>query len=325
LYKKFVVDLTPARNGRGEDAPMTTATDRTQTQQDFETTRELAAPSEAVMAALGSPEAITSWWSPTTGSSRPGGTLATTSHSGSRMLDMQVEQFDAGRVVWRVLQAPLTPEWVGTTLDFSVQEVGDGATLHFRHHGLTPACECFAMCHEGWTNALDRLYAYVETGRPSDEAASFQSTLPVAAAPDTVLSALRTPQAVASWWGTASGSAEVGGTLVVSFLGGRQRIVLDVVPTPFAHRVVWAVREAPLTPEWDGTTIYFDVEAADDEAGEAGGAVGATGGGATIHFRHVGLTPRLECFAMCHEGWTHYLASLVSYVETGRGQPSVED
>ena len=25
---------------------------------------------------------------------------------------------------------------------------------------------------------------------------------------------------------------------------------------------------------------------------------------------------------MCHEGWTHYLASLVSYVETGEGQPS---
>ncbi len=25
---------------------------------------------------------------------------------------------------------------------------------------------------------------------------------------------------------------------------------------------------------------------------------------------------------MCHEGWTHYLASLVSYVDTGEGQPS---
>ena len=293
---------------------MTTATDRTQTQPDFEATRTLAAPAEAVLAALASPEAITSWWSPTTGSATLGGMLATTSHSGSRMLDLRVEQCDARRVVWRVVQAPLTPEWVGTTLDFSVEEAGDGASLHFRHHGLTPACECFAMCHEGWTNALDRLYTYVETGRPSDAADSFQSTLPVAAAPSTVLSALRTPEAVASWWGTASGSAEVGGTLVVSFLGGRQRIVLDVVPTPFAHRVVWAVREAPLTPEWDGTSIYFDVEEG-----------GATDGGATIHFRHVGLTPRLECFDMCHQGWTHYLASLVSYVETGRGQPNVED
>ena len=25
---------------------------------------------------------------------------------------------------------------------------------------------------------------------------------------------------------------------------------------------------------------------------------------------------------MCHAGWTHYLASLVAYVDTGEGQPS---
>ena len=24
---------------------------------------------------------------------------------------------------------------------------------------------------------------------------------------------------------------------------------------------------------------------------------------------------------MCHEGWTHFLGSLVSYVDTGEGQP----
>ena len=40
-----------------------------------------------------------------------------------------------------------------------------------------------------------------------------------------------------------------------------------------------------------------------------------------LYFRHQGLTPELECFDMCHEGWTHYLDSLVSYVETGQGQP----
>ena len=25
---------------------------------------------------------------------------------------------------------------------------------------------------------------------------------------------------------------------------------------------------------------------------------------------------------MCHEGWTHFVASLVSYTETGIGQPA---
>ena len=34
-----------------------------------------------------------------------------------------------------------------------------------------------------------------------------------------------------------------GGTLVVSFMGGRQRIVMDVEPA-FENRVVWAVKSA---------------------------------------------------------------------------------
>jgi uncharacterized protein YndB with AHSA1/START domain len=138
----------------------------------------------------------------------------------------------------------------------------------------------------------------------------FEWTRSIAASPEAVLAALRTPGAVTDWWGPAEGSAEVGGTLEVSFLNRRQVIVLHVEPSD-EGRVVWSVRETPLTPEWVGTTIVFEVEASEH--------------GATLHFRHHGLTPRLECFDMCHEGWTHYLASLASYVETGLGQPSRHD
>jgi uncharacterized protein YndB with AHSA1/START domain len=135
----------------------------------------------------------------------------------------------------------------------------------------------------------------------------FQSTLTFDAPPERVLAALRSPEAVADWWGPAEGDAEVGGTFEVSFLNRRQVIVLHVEPAA-ANQVVWSVRETPLTPEWVGTRIVFDVTAA--------------GGGTTLHFRHHGLTPQLECFDMCHEGWTHYLGSLVSYVDTGLGHPS---
>ena len=146
---------------------------------------------------------------------------------------------------------------------------------------------------------------------PTEDKDSFRSTLRMEAPPDAVLAALGTPAAVARWWGPATGSAEVGGTMVVSFLDGRQWIVLDVVEPEGAGRVVWSVRETPLTPEWDGTTIFFDVA--------------PEGGGSVLSFRHQGLTPALQCFDMCHEGWTHYLASLVSYVETGVGQPHRRD
>jgi uncharacterized protein YndB with AHSA1/START domain len=288
-----------------------TATDRSATQDtsagsDFESMRTFAAPAEDLLAALRTPDGISSWWAPATGSADPAGTLDIASRSGSRLLELLVAQAEGGRIAWSVREATLTPEWVGTTIVFEVEDADGGATLHFRHHGLTPRCECFDMCHKGWTNALDRLESYVATGKVAYAQDSFQSTSSISASPQAVLDALRSPEAVADWWGPAAGSADVGGVLEVSFLDGRQRIVMEVKPAP-PGRVIWAVREAPLTPEWVGTTIYFDVA----EAGD----------GAMLYFRHEGLTPELECFDMCHEGWTHYLASLVSYVETGQGSP----
>ena len=46
------------------------------------------------------------------------------------------------------------------------------------------------------------------------------------------------------------------------------------------------------------------------------------GAGTELRFRHHGLTPQLECFEMCLAGWTHYLASLVDYVDRGTGTPN---
>ena len=275
----------------------------------FQAAKTVAASPAAVLAALRSPEAITSWWGPTAGSGEDGGTLEVSFFGGDETVRMHVEPAFEHRVVWSVQAAPLTPDWVGTTIYFEVVEAGDGAMLYFRHQGLTPALECYDMCHRGWTHYLGSLVAYVEGGQLADAPDSFASTHSVTASPETVLAALRTTEGVSGWWGLASGSPDTGGTLEVSFLGGRQVIRMHVEPTS-ERRVVWSVEAAPLTPDWADTTIIFDVE--------------ATGDGSTIRFRHQGLRPGLECYDMCHEGWTHYIASLASYVETGQGQPSRE-
>ena len=288
---------------------MPTDTQRTDTTQDFETTLNVAAPAEAVLASLRTTEAVSSWWSPAAGSAEPGAILEVASRSGSRMLEMLVGPAEEDRVIWSVRESPLTPEWVGTTIVFAVEDTGAGATLRFRHHGLTPQCGCFDMCHEGWTNALDRLVSFVETGRLGYARDSFQATRSISAPPETVLAALRSPEAITSWWTPTTGSGDAGGTLEVSFFGGKERVVLDVEPA-FEGRVVWSVQSAPLTPDWVGTTIYFDVA----EAGD----------GSMLYFRHQGLTPELECYDMCHQGWTHYLGSLVSYLEAGQIADSPE-
>jgi uncharacterized protein YndB with AHSA1/START domain len=288
---------------------MNTATDRTETEStkdegtDFEATRTFTVSAAAVLAALRTPEAISSWWAPATGSATAGDIVEVASRSGGRMLAMRVEPEQAARVTWSVLQADLTQEWAGTTIVFAVEEANGGSTLHFRLDGLTPQCECFDMCQEGWGRALDRLVSFVESDEVPYARDSFQAAKTVAASPEAVLAALRSPEAITSWWTPTAGSADDGGTLEMSFFGGDETVVMHVQPA-FEHRVAWSVQAAPLTPDWVGTTIYFDVA----EAGD----------GAMLYFRHEGLTPALSCYDMCHQGWNHYLGSLVAYVEAGQ-------
>ena len=153
---------------------MTTATDRTETSEDFESTKTFSAPPEKVLAALRTAEGITDWWGPTTGSAEIGGTFEVSFQEHKQVIVLHVEDSEEGQVVWTVKETPLTPEWVGTTIVFDVAAAGDGATLHFRHHGLTPQLECFDMCHAGWTHYLGSLVSYVDTGegQPSRNAAA---------------------------------------------------------------------------------------------------------------------------------------------------------
>jgi uncharacterized protein YndB with AHSA1/START domain len=140
-------------------------------------------------------------------------------------------------------------------------------------------------------------------------AADFESVQTLAASPEAVLGALTTPEAVTGWWGPTTGATGEGGSFSVSFGDGR-RIDL-VVESASTRQVVWEVAAAPHTTEWVGTTIVFDLA--------------PTGQGTELRFRHLGLTPQLECFDMCHSGWTHYLASLAAYVDRGAGEPYRED
>jgi len=142
------------------------------------------------------------------------------------------------------------------------------------------------------------------TNRPETNE-DFRGTKAFTSSPEAVLEALSTTDGIAGWWGDTIGSAAEGGTFEVGFGSGR-RIVLTAASVD-RRRVEWIVEEAPYTPEWPGTTIVFDITPA--------------GGGSEMRFCHHGLTPQLECFDMCHEGWTHYLTSLVDYVDTGVGHP----
>jgi uncharacterized protein YndB with AHSA1/START domain len=134
----------------------------------------------------------------------------------------------------------------------------------------------------------------------------FRATKTFASVPDAVFSALTDIDALTGWWTPAAGGAHAGGTL--RFLMGDQEVVVRVDRADRPSRVRWDVLVCEPAPDWVGTSIIFDLE--------------PVGAGTDLHFVHQGLTPRLECFGQCHAGWTHFLTSLVDYVDGGTGNPN---
>jgi len=134
----------------------------------------------------------------------------------------------------------------------------------------------------------------------------FHSTKAFAAAPLAVFSALTDIDALTGWWTPAGGRADAGGTL--RFLMGDQEVVVRVEEADRPSLVRWGVLVCEPAPDWVGTSITFDLE--------------PLGTGTELRFHHHGLNPGLDCFEMCQAGWTHFLGSLVDYVDRGTGSPN---
>jgi uncharacterized protein YndB with AHSA1/START domain len=134
----------------------------------------------------------------------------------------------------------------------------------------------------------------------------FRSIKTFDAGPNAVYTALTDIDALTSWWTPAGGEASAGKTL--RFLMGDQEVVMRVEEAERPTRVHWNVLVCEPASDWVGTSIIFDLTPAGD--------------GTELRFHHQGLNPGLECFEQCHAGWTHFLASLVDYVDHGGGSPN---
>lgn len=142
----------------------------------------------------------------------------------------------------------------------------------------------------------------------------YQQSLVIGADPAAVYAALVTPEGLQGWWTPDCDVAlEVGGTSHFRF-GPHQKSMLVEKLEP-GREVQWHCVVAQSSDphfaclrEWPGTRLIFRLAQA--------------GAGRTrLDFEHIGLVPELECYAMCNDGWRHFLSSLQQLLETGKGTP----
>ena len=138
------------------------------------------------------------------------------------------------------------------------------------------------------------------------QASDYEKAIEFTRPPEAVFEALSTVEGVSGWWMPTTGSGREGGELRLSMPPGPLVMRVDVAE-PHA-RVEWTVLTCDFMPDWVATRPTFTLR-----PGPADGT--------ELDFRHLGLTPRLECYGQCLQGWDHYLASLRDYVETGTGRP----
>jgi len=135
------------------------------TDADFVSTCQFKSPVDTVFAALTDPSRLSRWWTNASGSGVQGGEV--TFFFGDEKLIVRVDKANRSTVQWTPLVCTPEPDWVGTTITFTLSQTQNGGSqIDFRHAGLAQL-ECFDLCRKGWGHYLPSLVDYVDAGRGS--------------------------------------------------------------------------------------------------------------------------------------------------------------
>ena len=109
----------------------------------------VVAPLDDVYRAVATPEGIAGWWTTdTVGKSAVGEQLAFR-FGDAGGFDMEVLRLDpAGQVRWRVTDGPA--EWIGTEIDWRLDQRGDYTIINFKHEGWREPVEFMHHCSTKW-------------------------------------------------------------------------------------------------------------------------------------------------------------------------------
>ena len=138
--------------------------------------------------------------------------------------------------------------------------------------------------------------------------AAIVKELIIAAAPGRVWDALTKPDEIACWWtNDLSATPEVGSLAEFRFSQGTFVIQFEVAELDQDEKVRWITRQGPATGHWAGTSVTWQLTPVHN--------------GTQVAFNHDGFAQADERYEITRAWWEHFLVSLKSYLETGKGTP----
>ncbi|WP_326558599.1 SRPBCC family protein [Micromonospora sp. NBC_01796] len=117
-----------------------------------------------VYGALTTTEGLAGWWTTNTRSEGDNLDRVLRFRFSAGGFDMKVLELDPGkRVLWEVVDGP--EEWIGTQVDWGLDQADDYAVVLFKHQGWKEPVEFMHHCSTKWALYLMSLKSLVETGK----------------------------------------------------------------------------------------------------------------------------------------------------------------
>jgi hypothetical protein len=121
---------------------------------------------------------------------------------------------------------------------------------------------------------------------------------------------------VAAWWSKNFGgrAQKLNDTFTVRF--GEIWKSFKVIELVANRKMVWEVTACHMPwlvdkQEWKGTKLVWEITGKKDST--------------QVNFTHLGLTPDVECYDVCDQGWTFFIhESLLKWLNENKGDPHEE-
>ena len=138
--------------------------------------------------------------------------------------------------------------------------------------------------------------------------AAIVKELTIEAAPQRVWNSLTQAEEIACWWtDDLNVTPEVGTLAEFRFSQGTFVIQFEVAELDQNKKVHWITKQGPSTGHWTGTNVTWHLEPVHN--------------GTKLVFNHDKFAQADRRYELTRAWWEHFLGSLKSYLETGKGTP----